>query len=277
MAMAKARQTAAQKAAAPRIARRAMKAPRVSSETSVSPGMRRSFSTSMGGIARPMQRPSKPPMIMVGATTPAGFGSERAKIVMVHLKRKHRNMVQCGPSSGSDHSCWEWMRSLSNKWDSNAGCGLPPKSGKPAAMTVLMTTTTAIWKMSRHSQHLQETKEAVMCLALILAFSVGVAALGDPPPSRRSRSSLYEIFLTACCWTAAEVPVTLLFKRHRFMAPTTFACKRIQRPPAKPQTTPMKTSKAKMATGYCDITPSLGWTSVLISGNRPVAPAVQVL
>mmetsp|Transcript_94260 Transcript_94260/g.250290 ORF Transcript_94260/g.250290 Transcript_94260/m.250290 type:complete len:264 (+) Transcript_94260:190-981(+) len=104
MAIAKARQTAAQKAAAPKMAKRAMKAPIASSETSVWPGTSSNLTTIQRGIAMPMHRPRRPPMIMVGATTPAGHGSESAKIVMVHLKRKQRNMVQWGSSPGMFHS-----------------------------------------------------------------------------------------------------------------------------------------------------------------------------
>mmetsp|Transcript_96698 Transcript_96698/g.282669 ORF Transcript_96698/g.282669 Transcript_96698/m.282669 type:complete len:306 (+) Transcript_96698:401-1318(+) len=191
MAMAKARQTAAQKAAAPKIANRAMKAPFASSETGVSGCICRSCSTNQAGIAIPMHRPSRPPIIIVGATTPAGLGSESAKIVMVHLKRKQRNMVQCGPSESIDHS-WEFkMRSLSNRCERSAGCGLPPSRGKLAAQTVFTMTTTAIWKRSRHWHFRADEKLVVTMWNMPRAFPFGLS-------SKRLRASKFEFSMEIC-------------------------------------------------------------------------------
>mmetsp|Transcript_2618 Transcript_2618/g.7928 ORF Transcript_2618/g.7928 Transcript_2618/m.7928 type:complete len:283 (-) Transcript_2618:878-1726(-) len=165
IAMAKARQTAAQKAAAPTIARRAKKAPRRSSVTTCSPvdGMR-SASTRSVGSRDPMTRPRRPPMIMVGATTPAGDGNESAKIVVVHFMRKQSTSVAVGPMKPRDHEDSSMIRSLSKSVDNNRGCGLPSSNGKAAARTVFTTTTTVIWKRSRHCMALlaAETKEVVM-------------------------------------------------------------------------------------------------------------------
>mmetsp|Transcript_54704 Transcript_54704/g.89191 ORF Transcript_54704/g.89191 Transcript_54704/m.89191 type:complete len:203 (+) Transcript_54704:375-983(+) len=103
MAIAKARHTAAQKAEAPTIAHRAMKAPRSASVGGM-PFLLSSRSTSHAGrITCPQTRPSSPPMIMVGATTPAGMAEESAKIVVVHFIRKQRNMVPATPT-GRSHS-----------------------------------------------------------------------------------------------------------------------------------------------------------------------------
>mmetsp|Transcript_5703 Transcript_5703/g.15796 ORF Transcript_5703/g.15796 Transcript_5703/m.15796 type:complete len:221 (+) Transcript_5703:194-856(+) len=208
MAIAKARQTAAQKAAAPTIAKRAMKAPYASSETSPS-GVWRSLCTKWWGKAMPTHRPNRPPMIIVGATTPAGLGNDNETIVMVHLKKKQATMVQYGPSNSTDQEPSFASRSLSKSTDRSAGCGLPPSSGKPAANTVFAVTTTAIWKRSRHWQIGLATLWLTACrIPLALGLS-----------SRRVRAKLPCSMLS----TRESSLFSWDFKRQRFMAPTTLA------------------------------------------------------
>mmetsp|Transcript_35590 Transcript_35590/g.80383 ORF Transcript_35590/g.80383 Transcript_35590/m.80383 type:complete len:268 (+) Transcript_35590:380-1183(+) len=150
MAMANARQTAAQKAAEPTMARRAWKAPRTSSEIGPPSGVESSRVTSASGMRMLMTRPSRPPMIIVGATTPAGLGKLRARMVVVHFMRKQRIMVISGPNISRLHWSSLIIRSLLNSVDSNRGWGLPPSNGKFTAKTVFNEHTTMIWKRSRH-------------------------------------------------------------------------------------------------------------------------------
>mmetsp|Transcript_78282 Transcript_78282/g.221335 ORF Transcript_78282/g.221335 Transcript_78282/m.221335 type:complete len:344 (+) Transcript_78282:311-1342(+) len=176
IAMAKARQTAEQNAAAPTIAQRAMKAPRSVSVIAWLPvaAMRRK-SCSHGGISMAKQWPIRAPMIMVGATTPAGVGSDSAKMVMNHFTAKQATMVERGPRESIDHADWSICSSLSNKVDISTGCVFPSISGRECWRSVFTVTTRAIWRKSRHWQHEQallgRLDTALIALLVLLGAS----------------------------------------------------------------------------------------------------------
>mmetsp|Transcript_38853 Transcript_38853/g.77060 ORF Transcript_38853/g.77060 Transcript_38853/m.77060 type:complete len:240 (-) Transcript_38853:1251-1970(-) len=156
MAIAKALQTPAQNAAAPTMASRAMKGPSTSFQasgvSSMSGGTTTTSLRKASGRHIPKTRPNRPPMIIVGATTPAGLGRHNAKIVTVHFVRKQQAIVMVGVSPGTTQSDRD-SRFLSKSSESSRGCGLPLSNGRLAANTVLTTTTVAIWMRSRHVHH----------------------------------------------------------------------------------------------------------------------------
>mmetsp|Transcript_51489 Transcript_51489/g.96441 ORF Transcript_51489/g.96441 Transcript_51489/m.96441 type:complete len:273 (+) Transcript_51489:477-1295(+) len=151
MAIAKARQTAAQKAEAPTMPQRAKNAPRSSSEGGTPFLVSKNSTNQSGNSTCAYTRPRRPPMIMVGATTPAGMAEDRARIVMHHFIKKHKAMVPATPAQGITHFSGSLIkRFLSKMVEINKGCGLPPKRGKDEASTVFSVTTAATRARSRH-------------------------------------------------------------------------------------------------------------------------------
>mmetsp|Transcript_108241 Transcript_108241/g.258344 ORF Transcript_108241/g.258344 Transcript_108241/m.258344 type:complete len:335 (-) Transcript_108241:797-1801(-) len=252
MAMAKARQTAAQKADAPTMAQRAMKAPFCRS-VGGTPSLVRSMSTSQSGRSRwPYTRPSNPPMIIVGATTPAGIAEDSARIVMVHFIRKHSTMVPVRPAHGRTQLSWPAnIRVLSKIVEIKSGCGLPPKRGSEEANKVLRAVTVATSARSRHlppsSLKQQRAKQPRRSVPSSGSWLPELGAGAD------SRS------------------------RQRLKTPAVHAWLRTQTPPARPQRMPSRMSMAKRRTGNSVSEPSPGSTLELISGSKLEPPVVKVL
>mmetsp|Transcript_28605 Transcript_28605/g.46179 ORF Transcript_28605/g.46179 Transcript_28605/m.46179 type:complete len:268 (+) Transcript_28605:511-1314(+) len=159
MAMAKARVTAAQKAEAPTMAQRAKKAPFWSSVGGW-PSLVSIIDTNHSGKRTwPKTRPSNPPMIMVGATTPAGIADDNARMVIVHFIRKHRVIVPATPAQGRTQASFSLKSSVLSKMvEINSGCGLPPNRGSEDARTVFSVTTVATKNKSRHFPPNSRTK-----------------------------------------------------------------------------------------------------------------------
>mmetsp|Transcript_93423 Transcript_93423/g.302457 ORF Transcript_93423/g.302457 Transcript_93423/m.302457 type:complete len:303 (+) Transcript_93423:217-1125(+) len=121
MAIANARQTAAQKEAAPMMAKRAMKAPYSSSFPGSPAALVRRISLIESGMRNPYVRPSNAPMIIVGATTPVGMDKERDMIVMNHFMARHAIKVPTTPNCGSTHVSVSIIKFLSKRFEINSG------------------------------------------------------------------------------------------------------------------------------------------------------------
>mmetsp|Transcript_99293 Transcript_99293/g.172369 ORF Transcript_99293/g.172369 Transcript_99293/m.172369 type:complete len:268 (-) Transcript_99293:1353-2156(-) len=153
MAIAKHRVTPAQNAAAPTIPNRAMKEEyikrRSSGLSSVMPKMR---SANQAGINNTKQRPIKPPIIMVGATTPVGMAIANVKTVVHHFMKRQSSIVDIGVRAISKNrqlsSCS--IRCLSKSSDMIFGWGLPLNIGSDAAQKVFRIVMAAQIARSLH-------------------------------------------------------------------------------------------------------------------------------